>query len=387
VQGCRAPWLILSVLPWDKLQRWQIVHPFAWEGRDRSNQKNRCEACEGQRHDLSAPQVAPRKSRRLAPGDRGPQYPQKRDVGQDGDPVPPADRLIVVGQELQLEKDKQRDRAYDEAYLRDQPQQEAHYAGAHLARSGQKLHENIARQLAAQAPLHLLVSNLHPEFRIEVADLSRKQDEMQKHIGMDDEENERPEHKESEERQVHTEERQLYRALQEKIAVGYAAAGDEKIEKDKEIAEPQARAYTGGVNHCVAQRLEVLCLASEGLRSGRKWRRLARSGSQVPHHSAPPLLPCAPFHPSCHVSPGDKIRAEEWKGKDLTGAEADNSNTSESEGSWREELAASISHLHRLNKRNSLVLSCGSGRAKSRHYRPLSPTLKVGHNSPRFEKA
>ena len=43
---------------------------------------------------------------------------------------------------------------------------------------GQELHENIAWQLAAQAPSHLLVGDLRLEFSMEVADLSRKQDEM-----------------------------------------------------------------------------------------------------------------------------------------------------------------------------------------------------------------
>jgi hypothetical protein len=51
-----------------------------------------------------------------------------------------------------------------------------------------------------------------------------------------------------------TEERQLNRALQKKIAVGHAANGDEKIEQDKEIAEPKARADHGRVHDRVAQR-------------------------------------------------------------------------------------------------------------------------------------
>jgi hypothetical protein len=67
---------------------------------------------------------------------------------------------------------------------------------------------------------------------------------MEQHIGMHDEENGWAEHEEAEERQVHTEEWQLDRALQEKVAVGHAADGDEKVEEDKEIAKPQARAAT-----------------------------------------------------------------------------------------------------------------------------------------------
>jgi hypothetical protein len=104
-----------------------------------------------------------------------------------------------------------------------------------------KLHENIARQLAAQAPSHLLIGDLGPQFRIEIADFSGEQDEVQKHIGVYDEENEWPEPEKTEQRQVHIEERQSDRALQKKIAVGHATNGDEKIEQDKEIAEPQAR--------------------------------------------------------------------------------------------------------------------------------------------------
>jgi hypothetical protein len=64
---------------------------------------------------ISAADLAPCKSCPLTPCDRGPQRPQKRDVGQDCYPVPPGDCLIVVGQEPELEKDKQRDGASQEA--------------------------------------------------------------------------------------------------------------------------------------------------------------------------------------------------------------------------------------------------------------------------------
>jgi hypothetical protein len=81
-----------------------VQRPFARNGRNRSDQDNRQEAREGQCHDLDASQIAPSKSYCLTPCNRGPQRPQKRDVGNDGYPVPPGDRLMVVGQELQLEK-------------------------------------------------------------------------------------------------------------------------------------------------------------------------------------------------------------------------------------------------------------------------------------------
>ncbi len=141
--------------------------------------------------------------------------------------------------------------------------------------------KDVARQLAAQAPSHVFVGDLLSQLSVEVADLSREQDEMQKHIGMHDQENERAEPEEAEQRQVHIEERQLDGALQEKIAMGDAANGDEKVEQDKEIAEPQSRADTGCINHGVAQRLEILCRASEGHCRRRKWRRLAGGGSSV----------------------------------------------------------------------------------------------------------
>ena len=187
----------------------------------------------------------------------------------------------MIGQELKLEKDQQRDGADDEADLGDQPQHEAHDASAYLARSGQKLHKDVARQLAAQAPSHVFVGDLLSQLSVEVADLSREQDEMQQHVGMHDKENERAEPEEAEERQVHIEERQLDGALQEKIAMGDAANSDEKVEQHKEIAEPQSPADTGGINHGVAQRLEILCRASEGHCRRRKWRRLVGGGSCV----------------------------------------------------------------------------------------------------------
>jgi hypothetical protein len=47
--------------------------------------------------------------------------------------MPGAHRLIVVGQELQLEEYKQSDRAYHETNLGDEPQEETCYSGADLA--------------------------------------------------------------------------------------------------------------------------------------------------------------------------------------------------------------------------------------------------------------
>ena len=102
--------------------------------------------------------------------------------------------------------------------------------------------------------MHVLVGNLVPQLFVEVADFSSEKHEMQKHIGMHDEENGWPEREEAKERQVHIEERQSDRALQKKIAVGHASNGDEKIEQDKEIAEPKARADHGRVHDRVAQR-------------------------------------------------------------------------------------------------------------------------------------
>jgi hypothetical protein len=125
---------------------------------------------------------------------------------------------------------------------------------------------------------------------------------MQGHIGMNDEENERPKPEKAEERQIHIEKGQFYRTLQEKIAVGYAADGDEKIEQDKEIAEPEARADRGRVHHGVAQRLKVFGLARQNIGGLWKWR----SGSRVVRGCSwflmlrffpyvPGLAPCSQF--------------------------------------------------------------------------------------------
>ena len=76
-----------------------------------------------------------------------------------------------------------------------------------------RLHENIAWQLPPQPPTYLLIGDLRLEFRIKVANLSRKQNEMQQHVGMHDQENGWPERKEAEERQIHVEEWQLDPAL------------------------------------------------------------------------------------------------------------------------------------------------------------------------------
>jgi hypothetical protein len=62
--------------------------------------------------------------------------------------------------------------------LRDEPKDEAHYASAHLARPGEKPHEDVARQLPAQARAYILVEDLRLEFAMKHADFVGEHDKM-----------------------------------------------------------------------------------------------------------------------------------------------------------------------------------------------------------------
>jgi hypothetical protein len=177
---------------------------------------------------------------------------------------------MVVRQELELEKHQQRDRPGNQADLRDQPQHEPHGAGADFARPGEELHEDVARQLATEASAGVLVGDLFLELGMEGADLAGKHHEMQQRVGVDDQEQQRPEHEKAEQRQVDVEERQLDRVLEEHVPVGDPARGDRKIEEHKKVAQPQPRPDTRGIDHRIAQGLKVLRFGGEPGLLGRR---------------------------------------------------------------------------------------------------------------------
>jgi hypothetical protein len=135
----------------------------------------------------------------------------------------------VVGQELQLKQNEQRDRAGDEADRGDRFQQKADDSGAQLARSAEKLDKDVARQLAAQLRSFLIFGYLLLQLGMERADLARQQQEMQQHIGMYHQKDDRSQYEEGLERQFDIEERQLDRALQQQIAVCDGTGRDGEI--------------------------------------------------------------------------------------------------------------------------------------------------------------
>jgi hypothetical protein len=81
------------------------------------------------------------------------------------------------------------------------------------------------------------------------ADFPGKQNEMQQYVGMHDQEQCWPEPEEAKERQIHIEEWQLDRFLEEQVLVRDAAHSDQKVEQHEEIAEPQARTDASGIDH------------------------------------------------------------------------------------------------------------------------------------------
>jgi hypothetical protein len=62
--------------------------------------------------------------------------------------------------------------------------------------------------------------------------------------------------------------------------MGDASHGNEKVEQDEEIAEPQASPDAGCVNHGVAQRLEIPCFSGKGGSGRWKRRRFFRGGNR-----------------------------------------------------------------------------------------------------------
>ena len=89
--------------------------------------------------------------------------------------------------------------------------------------------------------------------------------EVQQHIGMEDEEEERSQYEEAKERQFNIEKRQLDRVLKEEVAVRHGGRRDEEVEEQEEITEPQASADPRSVNDSLAQGVKVFCLGGEGL--------------------------------------------------------------------------------------------------------------------------
>ena len=165
--------------------------------------------------------------------------PQQREVRNDRDALPPGHRFVVVGQELDLKENEQRKRPDHQADQRDQSQHGAVQSGADLARPGKKLHEDVARKLAAQAGPDVLVGDLRQKLCVEDADFVGQHREVQQHISVHDQEYRRSQYEEAEEGQLDAKERKFDRAFEQQIAVRHAADGDDQIKQHEQIAEPQ----------------------------------------------------------------------------------------------------------------------------------------------------
>lgn len=135
---------------------------------------------------------------------------------------------------------------------------------AHVARGAEELDEDVARQLAAYAVSGVLVGDLGAQLRVEYAHLVGEQDEMQQHIGVQDDEDQRAEPEEAGQGQIDIQEGQLDAVLEEQILVGHRGGGDEQVEQDEQIADPQGAADRGGVHHGRLQRFQVAGLAGQG---------------------------------------------------------------------------------------------------------------------------
>jgi hypothetical protein len=119
--------------------------------------------------------------------------------------------------------------------------------------SREELYKDIAGQLSPQPSSRIVFDDLHSKFVVESADLAGEQRKMQQHVGVHNQEQKRPQHEEADQRQVHVEEGQPDRTLEEEVPVRYPARRYGEIEEYEEIAEPQARPDARGVDDCTAQ--------------------------------------------------------------------------------------------------------------------------------------
>ena len=112
------------------------------------------------------------------------------------------------------------------------------HTGSDVARSGEKLHEDIARQLPAQAGAGVLDPDLRFKLSVERTDLAGQHREMQQRVGMDNQKQRRPEGKKSRQRQFDIQKRQFDRVLEKQILVRNRTRRNREVEKDKNVADP-----------------------------------------------------------------------------------------------------------------------------------------------------
>src|SRR5262245_29737295 len=109
------------------------------------------------------------KSMTSAPAQLMAKAPQQQNVKQNGDAKPPCDRFVVIWQELELEEYKKCNREDHES---DQSDKAKHEPRAHLMRSGEVLHKDVAWQLAAKARTRILIRDLRLEFGVKNTNLA-----------------------------------------------------------------------------------------------------------------------------------------------------------------------------------------------------------------------
>src|SRR4051812_28928901 len=107
-----------------------------------------------------------------------PQYPEQNEVEENGAALPAGNKLVVIGQELQLEENEQCDRADYQTDPGNRAQHDTHYAGSEIAWPREKLYEDTARQLAAQTGTGFTVVDLFFELRLECTDLATQHRKM-----------------------------------------------------------------------------------------------------------------------------------------------------------------------------------------------------------------
>ena len=151
----------------------------------------------------------------------------------------PGDEVAVIRQELKLHHEQQEDRRDHECDPCDRPQQRAESAFTKVRWAGEKLDENVARQLPPETVTNcgVLAADLIAEHLIEPFRLVGQHHEMHQRIGVDDEEKDRREEKKGEQRQFYVKEWELDRLFEEKICVRNGAGRDRKIEQHEQIGE------------------------------------------------------------------------------------------------------------------------------------------------------
>src|SRR5208282_3123877 len=141
-----------------------------------------------------------------------PQPPDESEIENQRQPMRPGDPAIVKRQELNLHQKQEQHGRDDQRRPSDRPEQPAERPAAQVARAGEKLDEDVARQSPLQGlalrggdVARRVVQRLMEPFRL----LGQK-DEMDERIGVDDEEQDRREEEEGDERKLDVgKERQL----------------------------------------------------------------------------------------------------------------------------------------------------------------------------------